>query len=705
MSQTFWLTESSPEFSVEKTSMDLHSHVLSCQKPKRQVIHRIRNFVGHLLVILLMAPQVIGAQLDGNLEQCLNLGRHEQARKIFRELSARELNPDKVRNLSHQASVNRFSYFHSLSAKRLTEIHQGNIESRLLEARTLLRIGYIEAAVETIRNIRDSKDEKTVTQFRTIVETELAGIHEIARKHPQYNVHGAIGNLRFLQGDYKLALTEYAQASKPNRSPEELGGCITWCQAMLNPDLPTQAIGYKRPTFFAMAALFASRGDDMEALRWVRKGIRAADARSWSRQIVNPFFPDDFPTVKRLLQLPDASAKAALAEYRTMMQMHQVVAALVKFYKDNKRLPPASKSDVSWRVQVEPGCRLTSDHEQNLTVFSTGKDTNKTPFVAFVGPDTAFPSEDDQREVQRYYDGTANTLMIVASHESVPIASTQDISIDQLDSWFERCDEGFFGATVSGELLWFPKQFPLEQLKILIGGNDKQRAYFPHDLILDRDLVDTRVYCDGNDCDDHAWVRMDVEYPSGKTPEETFKEIRTASVGRNWRKFYGCLTVDARYDQIQTLMLDITSNAAAARRAQTQREKDPELKVSMTKTAQRCRACLAVMEKHGLKPNGLNPSDVKNPDVFVADAWNALASPGASLFESNSYLTDLDISDEFAIATAHNYRIRHSKKSESCFVHFVKDNDRWLVDISPWWMPWGRPLIERRKILAERYAR
>ncbi|MEO2017830.1 MAG: hypothetical protein ABGZ53_26050 [Fuerstiella sp.] len=135
-------------------------------------------------------------------------------------------------------------------------------------------------------------------------------------------------------------------------------------------------------------------------------------------------------------------------------------------------------------------------------------------------------------------------------------------------------------------------------------------------------------------------------------------------------------------------------------------KKDPSLKASTRKTAQRARDCLAVFEKHELPPKTKYATDVKQADSFVVDAWDVMAAKGASLFEADAFLSDIRIDGDFAVAKAHNFWRRHgSNEEDSYHVHFVRVNDRWLIDISPWWMPWGRPLIERRKILAERYAR
>lgn len=200
------------------------------------------------------------------------------------------------------------------------------------------------------------------------------------------------------------------------------------------------------------------------------------------------------------------------------------------------------------------------------------------------------------------------------------------------------------------------------------------------------------------------WERMDVVLPPGESPEKTFAMIQEAAFDRDWKKFYGCLTDDARCEQITTLANDV---AFLACRAMFALDGTPDrfAITSPEKLVQRCKVCLDVFDKHGLDPKNTTlkfaPS-VSNLDQFVADAWDAIADPGTTMFEKNTTIAAAQIIGDDAIAEVHGNHNRH-QNWEPDFIRFRRVNDRWLIDMAPWWIPWGpsyskHPLKKVREI-------
>ena len=202
------------------------------------------------------------------------------------------------------------------------------------------------------------------------------------------------------------------------------------------------------------------------------------------------------------------------------------------------------------------------------------------------------------------------------------------------------------------------------------------------------------------------WERMDVEYPSAETPESTFVAIRKAAKDRDWKKFYGCLTSDARCEQLTTLTVDI---GFLAHRARCVREGvvDRLAITSPDKLVQRCKDCLEVLDKYGLDSKNISykvAPTVSDLNQFATDAWDSLADAGASMFEENATLSRLQIDDDIAIAEVHGNHNRHDDRSQD-YIRFTKVNGRWLIDMSPWWFPWGPslsnyPVSKKREIPA-----
>ncbi len=200
------------------------------------------------------------------------------------------------------------------------------------------------------------------------------------------------------------------------------------------------------------------------------------------------------------------------------------------------------------------------------------------------------------------------------------------------------------------------------------------------------------------------WERMDVVLPSGETPEFTFSAIRKAAKDRDWKAFYGCLTSDARCEQLTTLTKDV---GHLAYRAKCVRDGVPD-RFAITepeKMVQRCKDCLEVVDRYGLDSKKISfktaPS-VINLNQFAVDSWDAMADPGASMFEEGASLSGLQIDGDNAIAEVHGNHNRHDNTSQD-YIRFKKVNGRWLIDMSPWWFPWGPsfrkfPVTKKRDI-------
>jgi len=213
----------------------------------------------------------------------------------------------------------------------------------------------------------------------------------------------------------------------------------------------------------------------------------------------------------------------------------------------------------------------------------------------------------------------------------------------------------------------------------------------------------------------NSWERMNVISPVGLTPDETFQEMRAAALSRNWPKMYGCMTVEARRDQISTLVDDIAISAIRIQNdkdyaiAAARKNQDPQ----MERKIQRAQEYLRVANKYNLTDKNYlsygqegdldarrryysrSAAYVEDADEFVADAWDLLYKEGTSVFESEAHLSDLEIFDNYAIAKVHNFYSPYGNP-EYCYVHFKNVDGRWLVDMSPWWIPWGPPLREVR---------
>ena len=69
--------------------------------------------------------------------------------------------------------------------------------------------------------------------------------------------------------------------------------------------------------------------------------------------------------------------------------------------------------------------------------------------------------------------------------------------------------------------------------------------------------------------------------------------------------------------------------------------------------------------------------------------WHALQSKARPDIEEHASLTDVTIDGDTAYGVIHGAHNRHNVRYNH--IYFKKKNDRWLVDMSPWWAPWGPP--------------
>lgn len=210
-------------------------------------------------------------------------------------------------------------------------------------------------------------------------------------------------------------------------------------------------------------------------------------------------------------------------------------------------------------------------------------------------------------------------------------------------------------------------------------------------------------------CQNRPWEHMTVVPPVGAIPQEVFEEIRTAAFDHDLRKVYGCMTVEARRDQISTLINDILHLAYRAEHDEKFVADSPSFRKPLTESQmRRAQNCLQVAKKHHLIEEEMFPSGggtsltldderridsyrssyVKNADEFVADAWQALNEENWSLFDADAHLGELTITGDYAIARVHDFRDRYGQP-EHGYIHFKKIDGHWLIDMSPWWSPWG----------------
>ncbi len=187
-------------------------------------------------------------------------------------------------------------------------------------------------------------------------------------------------------------------------------------------------------------------------------------------------------------------------------------------------------------------------------------------------------------------------------------------------------------------------------------------------------------------CDSEPWKTMNVELASGTTPEEVLAELRRAESERDLPKFYGCLTHEARQEQISSLVLDMHVVAA--------RHKYGSERFPLGDNGKAlARECIAVFQKHGVPvvnhSSEPNADHVANPDSFVKDAWKVWFPSDKNLIDKEAKVPAIVVDGDFAFGKVEGFKRRF--RSEWGYVRFKKIEGQWFVDQTPWWMPWGAP--------------
>ncbi|MDP1562022.1 MAG: DUF1559 domain-containing protein [Pirellulaceae bacterium] len=188
------------------------------------------------------------------------------------------------------------------------------------------------------------------------------------------------------------------------------------------------------------------------------------------------------------LLLP-AVAQARSAAQRAMAQnsAHQITLALLNYEAVHGKFPAAqttgdgSKPLMSWRVEILPFLEESSIYEKlqreqawngpanlpftNLPVraFTSPRcpdtdGTNRTAFVAVVGPDTVL-RPDRTRKMREIADGASNTAMLMELFESdIAWAEPRDISVEEAVRLIQSCPDqrGLAVAMADGSVQTLP---------------------------------------------------------------------------------------------------------------------------------------------------------------------------------------------------------------------------------------------------------
>lgn len=187
-------------------------------------------------------------------------------------------------------------------------------------------------------------------------------------------------------------------------------------------------------------------------------------------------------------------------------------------------------------------------------------------------------------------------------------------------------------------------------------------------------------------CEASPWVKMAITTPKAETPEALFDEMIEAVNSRDFKKFYGCLTDDARKDQIHLMIDDLGRGGHVAKDQSDQSGVDPSVLLASPQTA------LVVIDKYHL-PRGrdikLEELPQENFDVFVLDMWHALQSRKKPFIYEGTAMQEVQYHGDWACAEVTMPRPnRHGDKTG--YIYFRKVSEKWRVEMSPWWYPWAK---------------
>ncbi len=186
-------------------------------------------------------------------------------------------------------------------------------------------------------------------------------------------------------------------------------------------------------------------------------------------------------------------------------------------------------------------------------------------------------------------------------------------------------------------------------------------------------------------CGSRPWETMPTTPPAADTPEKLFEEMIQAVNSQEFRKFYGCLTNEARADQIELMIHDLGRGANQARDKSDQSAADISQMLASPQTS------LAVIDKYGL-PRGkeIQLSDLPKDNfaAFLDDMWHALQSKKKPYIDENAVMQEIQDHGDWACAEVSTVRNRHGDKVS--FIYFKKVKGQWRVEMTPWWYPWAR---------------
>ena len=186
-------------------------------------------------------------------------------------------------------------------------------------------------------------------------------------------------------------------------------------------------------------------------------------------------------------------------------------------------------------------------------------------------------------------------------------------------------------------------------------------------------------------CGASPWETMSTTPPEADSPEALFDEMIQAVNSRDFKKFYGCLTNEAREDQIELMIHDLGRGGHLAE------DKSDQSAVDISKMLATPQTALAVIDKYGL-PRGreikLDELPTKNFDAFLLDMWHALQSKKKPYIDENAAMLKVQHHGDWACAEVSTVRNRHG--NDVSFIYFKKVNDQWRVEMTPWWYPWAK---------------
>lgn len=195
-----------------------------------------------------------------------------------------------------------------------------------------------------------------------------------------------------------------------------------------------------------------------------------------------------------------------------------------------------------------------------------------------------------------------------------------------------------------------------------------------------------------------AWETMHVELPAGDSPESTFQALKQASADHDWPKFFGCLTPEARHDAIETMLMDTGYLRFYGDLDEERIIIGPDQERPLYDwEKERATKVQAVYEAFTItKPGELKPEDIGNLDELLPALYDAALPGGVQLVTDYSTMSDIQIEGDWAFAKVDNFPDRYHREGWGN-LHFKKVDGKWLVDASPWWMPWGPPKSEARR--------